>query len=86
LLIEHDRAVHLAGESDAGDVIRAQARLGQGFVNRQPAGPPPVFRLLLGPANLRRSEGGMFLGGRCRHPALLVDDQRACAARADVYA
>ena len=86
LIIEHDRAMHLAGESDAGNVIGAEARLGQGFANRQPAGPPPVFRLLLGPANFRRSEWGMFLGGRGRHPALFVEDQRACAARADVDA
>jgi hypothetical protein len=28
----------------------------------------------------------MLFGGRSRHPALFIDDQRACAARADVYA
>jgi hypothetical protein len=78
--------VHLAGEADAGNVVGAQVRAGESFANRDRAGAPPVFRVLLGPADLGRGEGCVFFGCGCEQAALFVDDQGARAAGAYVNA
>ena len=49
-----------------------------------PAGPPPVFRILLRPANLRRSERRVLLGGGGEDAAGLVHNQGASSAGAYV--
>jgi hypothetical protein len=45
--------VHLTGEADAGDFFGAKICARDGFLNRNAGGAPPVFGVLLGPADLR---------------------------------
>ena len=78
--------MHLARQADAGDVARAKAGVGESFTNRNGASPPPVFRVLFGPSDLRRSEGRVFLGRGREQAALFVDDEGARAAGAYVNA
>ena len=84
--VEHDRAVHLSGETNAGDFVGAKARLLQGFRNSYAAGSPPVVGMLLGPADLGRGKRGMLLGGGCDDVPLFVDDQRARATGSNIDA
>ena len=84
VLIEHDRAVHLPGETNAGDVFSAQAGLRHRFAHGDAACAPPVFGMLLGPADLRGSKRRVLFGSGRDDAALLVDDQRACSAGANV--
>jgi hypothetical protein len=66
--------VHLAGEADAGDFFGAEIGARDGFTNRDAGGTPPIFGVLLGPANLRRSERlVLFRGGR-DDAAVVIDD------------
>jgi hypothetical protein len=55
-------------------------------MDRLLTGAPPVAGILLGPAVARRREGSVI--GRCRREegAVLVEQQRASTARADVDA
>ena len=75
-LAEHDEAVHLARESD-----RAFRQLGEHALRRL----PPVFRILLRPAWLRRRERIVLLRRR-EHGAVLVDRDALDAGGADVEA
>jgi hypothetical protein len=85
-LVEHDRAVHLPGEADTGNVLRPKARVCQGLRNRDATGPPPVFRLLFGPSDLRGGKRRVFFGCGRDHVALFVQDQCARAARTHINA
>ena len=67
--------------SSAADVGVAQR-----LANRDGAGAPPIFRMLFGPADLWRREGRVFFGRGCEHAALLIDDEGARAAGANVNA
>jgi hypothetical protein len=78
--------VHLAGETHAGNFFRAEVRLGESLVDRRAAGAPPVFRLLLGPSDLRGRKWNVLFGRGCDEAALPVDDQGARAAGANIYA
>jgi hypothetical protein len=78
--------VHLAGISDATDVCGVQIGFGERRPNRDSGGAPPIFRLLLRPANLRRSKRDVFFGGGGNDPAALIYDERARAASANVNA
>jgi hypothetical protein len=74
----------LAGETNARNVFASETRVSQRFANRKARGAPPVFGMLLGPANLRGGEWLMlFRGGRNKLPAA-IDDNGARAARANV--
>jgi hypothetical protein len=77
--------VHLTGEADAGDFIGGQIRAGDGFADGDASGAPPVFGMLFGPADLRRSEGLMVFCRRRDDTAMSVEDQGARASGADVY-
>jgi hypothetical protein len=76
--------VHLAGEADASDVFAGETRASKNFANCCARGSPPVFGMLLGPANLRRRERLMFLRGGRNETAALIDDDSARAASANV--
>jgi hypothetical protein len=78
--------VHLAGETSAGDILGPQFRLRQRFADGNSAGPPPVFRILFGPADLRRSKRRMLFGRREDDFPVLINDQSPGAARANVNA
>jgi len=86
LLVEHDRAVHLAGEADAGDVVGTQVGFSQCLGNRDATGPPPVFGTLFGPSDSRGGKRFVLFRGRRDHVALVVDDECARAAGAYVDA
>jgi len=77
LLVEHDRAVHLTGEADAGDFFGSKVGTRDSFANRDAGGTPPVFGVLLGPADLRRIERLVFFGGGRDDAAIAIDDDGA---------
>ncbi len=58
--VEQNRAVHLPGKTDAGDLIAGNIRSPNGILNGELAGFPPVSRILLGPSGLRRGERDML--------------------------
>src|SRR5260370_7282792 len=74
LLIEHNRAVHLTGEANASDFFGFEAGTRDDLANRDARGAPPVFGMLLGPADLRRSKGLMLFRGGSDDPALAIDN------------
>lgn len=76
--------MHLAGKTDASDFVCARAGLSQRLRHGDAKGPPPIFRPLLGPADLRRSERLVLFGGRSDDFAALADEQGARAGRADI--
>src|SRR5579875_568653 len=80
--IEHDGAVHLAGEAD-GLNFRA-GRLRERFSDGLLRGTPPVIWVLLGPAWLRGAEGSVLCRGRSGQLAGGADENGARAARTDI--
>ena len=72
--VEHDEPVHLPGEADRALRQAREARL---------RGAPPVLRVLLRPAGLRRRERVALVGGG-EHLAVRRDRDRLDAGRADV--
>src|SRR5712664_1950773 len=84
LLVEHDRAVHLTGEADAGDFFGAKAGTRDGFANRDAGGTPPVFGVLLGPTDLRRSEGLVFFRRGGDDAAVAINDDGARSSGSNV--
>jgi len=84
LLIQHHGAVHLAREANATDVLAFQAACLEGSSNSLPSGAPPVIGVLISPSYLRGCELLMLCGGRSENTSLLIDDERPCAAGADV--
>ena len=82
--IQHDGAMHLAGEADASDLVPAQISLRQRFANGDARSAPPISGMLFRPADFRRGERLVFFGSGGDDAAVFVDDQRACAAGSDV--
>jgi hypothetical protein len=78
--------MHLAGEADACNFFSANTGLLQSFLYSNSACAPPVARILLCPAGLRRSEGLVLVRARCCDAAARVHHQSACAARANINA
>ena|SRR5207248_2342034 len=76
--------MHLAGEADAGNVFACEICCRKRFAKCGAGGAPPVFGMLLGPANLRRRERLMVCRGGRNEPPALIDDDRARAACANV--
>jgi hypothetical protein len=76
--------MHLAGEANASDVFAGEIRAGKRIANRGARGVPPIFGLLLGPADLRSRERLMICRGGRNEPAALIDDDCARAAGANV--
>src|SRR5438876_1706704 len=75
LLVQHDRAVHLAGETDASNFFGAEIGARDGFTNRDAGGTPPILGVLFGPTDLRRSERlVLFRGGRNEAAAAIYDE------------
>jgi hypothetical protein len=84
VFVKKDSAMHLAGEANAGNVFAREIRSLECVANRCAGGAPPVFRMLLGPADLRRGEGLMVFRGRRDNGAAAIDYDRARPARANV--
>jgi hypothetical protein len=82
--VEKDRAMHLAREADAGDVLAREVIARERFANCCASSAPPVFRMLLRPANLRRCKG-LVVFGRGRYQATsLINYDGPRAASADI--
>jgi hypothetical protein len=86
MLVEHDGAVHLAGESHAGDFLCGKSGILDGLRNCDAAGAPPVFWLLLGPTDFRRGKRSVFFSRRGDDVTLRVDDQCSCTACSNINA
>jgi hypothetical protein len=82
--IEQNRAVHLSGEADAADCLSARTELRKGLRDGATACFPPIARVLLGPADLRRLKGNVIRRSRCEHFSALVNDKGARSACTDV--
>jgi len=74
----------LTGEADAGDVFGAEVGTRDSIANREAGGTPPVFRVLLGPADLRRSERLVFFGSGRDDAAVAIDDDGARSSGTNV--
>ncbi len=83
-LIQHNRAVHLTGEANASDFFSFEVGTRDYLANRDAGGAPPVFGMLLGPADLRRSKGLMLLRGGSDDPAVAIDNDGARSSGANV--
>jgi hypothetical protein len=78
--------MHLAGEADAGDIVRPSPSPLNCFGYGDAAGAPPVFGMLLSPANVRRGKWGVLLSGGTGDSALLIKNQCACPAGSNINA
>jgi hypothetical protein len=83
--IEHDGAVHLAGEADGGDGLMRLGRGGDGLADGDERGTPPVFGILLGPAGMRGFEGLMLTSGTGNQLPFPVDYYGPRSARAHIH-
>jgi hypothetical protein len=76
--------VHLTRKADAGDFFGAKICTADGLPDCNGGGPPPVFRLLLCPADPRRSKWLVFFGGGRNDAAMAIDDDGARSPGANV--
>jgi hypothetical protein len=76
--------VHLTGETYAGDFFGAKVGTRERLANREAGGAPPVFGVLLGPADLRRSEGLMLFRCGRNDVAVAVNDDGARTSSTNV--
>src|SRR5580658_213079 len=84
LLVQQYRAVHLSGQANASDLIAAHSGGCQRFRHRHAARAPPVARILLGPANLRRRESSVVFGSGGKQASLAINNQGARTSSADI--
>ena len=77
--------MHLAGEADAGNGLMGRGSGIDGAANGDQGSAPPVFRILLGPAGMRRAKGCMIFRGGADNASLLVHQHRAGAACAHIH-
>jgi outer membrane protein TolC len=86
--VEHDAAVHLAGEADGFDGGGVACGCGgfEGSGDGELGGAPPVVGVLLGPARVLGVDGGVVGGVRAENFAVAVDEHGARASGAYVDA
>ena len=84
--VEHDAAVHLAGEANGLDLTRGNVGLSEGSADGFASGAPPVCGVLLGPPYVLGVDGGVLAGTGSDDVAGAVDEHGAGAAGADVDA
>src|SRR5260370_42257853 len=77
-------AVHLTGEANSSDFFSFEVGIRDDLANRDAGGAPPVFGILLGPADLRRSKGLELFPGGGDDPAGVIDDDAARSPGANV--
>ena len=85
VFIEHDKAVHLAGNTESAHKSRIHAGLIQHGADRVLRGVPPVGGILLGPAVLRLVHG-IFDGSGGHGVSVRIEQHRFGAGRAEVNA
>ena len=83
VLIQHDQAVHLAGNAQGDHVILAHAGLGQHRLNGGHSSVPPILGFLLSPAVMGLVHG-IFHSGRGHRHAILVKQHRLGAGSSKV--
>jgi len=83
--VEHDAAVHLAGETDGLDLGTGEFSLGHDSGDGFASGSPPVIRVLFGPADVLRVNICMFAAARGSHFAAAVDQNCPGAACSNIY-
>jgi hypothetical protein len=76
--------VHLSGQTNTSDLITAQSGGSQRFRHGHAARAPPVGRILLGPANLRRCESSVVFSGGGKQASLGINNQGARTSSADI--
>jgi len=76
--------MHLAREADTGNFFRLPVGVRKSLSDGDARRAPPVFRVLLGPADLWSSKGLVFFRGRRNDAAGIVDNQGAGSPRANV--
>jgi hypothetical protein len=86
VIVEKNSAVHLAGESHGCDGIAVKAGGLKSFAHGESGGPPPIARVLLGPAGLWTRKVGVLFGPRGEDGAVVVEDDGAGSAGADINA
>ena len=79
--VEHDAAMHLAGQADGIESPRRRVRRGHGAGDRLARSSPPVLRLLLGPADMFRPDGRVLACRRGHHQASPVYQDGPRASR-----
>ena len=84
--VEHDAAMHLAGEAEGFDLGPGGSKVCQNALNGFDGGAVPVLRILLGPADVLGVDGGVFGAVRAEDGSAAIDENCACAAGADVDA
>src|SRR5205085_10086526 len=77
--IEKNRAMHLAGETDAGNVSGVELGRLQGSADGLATGMPPIARILFGPSRFRTGEVLMLGGGGSDNVSGGINDQGARA-------
>lgn len=82
--IEQNRAMHLSGEADAADCLSARAELRKGLSDDESACLPPIARVLLRPADLRRLKRYVFRRSGREYFTPFVNDECARSACTDV--
>jgi len=85
IFVQHHGTVHLAGEAEGGDCLARFRRGLDGSANRLLRGPPPVFRVLLRPAGMRRLEGRMLARCAADQLSTSIHNHGARSARAYIH-
>ena len=83
LAVQKDRAHHLPGDADGGDVFAGHPRNVEAVADRRDPRFVPVVRILLGPAVVRLIDG-IFHAALCHFFAILVKQHRFDAACAQI--
>jgi hypothetical protein len=78
--------MHLTRKTYARNVFSTKLGLPQCLTNRDATSPPPIFRMLLGPSDLRGSKWLVFFRSRCEQRPTLVNNERSRTAGPDIYA
>jgi hypothetical protein len=78
--------MHLAGKADAGDGIAGKISGLKRFADGDAGGPPPVARILFGPAGFGTGEVGVLCGAGSENCAAVIKDDGASSTGTNVNA
>ena len=85
VFVQHDSAVHLAGEANGRDRLPRFGRHTQRGTDGILRGAPPVFGILLGPPGVRSTERRVFAGGSANQFSGFIDDDGPGASGAHIH-
>src|SRR4051812_12329120 len=80
VLIQQNRAVHLPGKPDRGNVRSVKSRGRDRLAHSRPSGPIPILWILLCPASFWRCKWGMLAGCRIHYLTALIGEHRSGSA------